>query len=141
MSTEEIRVPGWPAPRGYANGRAGHGRPVHVAGQIGWDAHGQLVSAEFVPQFIQALDNVITVVRAAGGVPADIATMTAFVTDVAAYRAAARELGAAWRARLGRHFPAMTLVGVTGLVEPGAMIEIQATAYIVEAGGGAGGAR
>ena len=86
-----------------------------------------------MPQFIQALDNVIAVVRAAGGVPADIATMTAFVTDVAAYRSGARDLGPAWRARFGRHFPAMTLVGVTGLVEPGAVVEIQATAYI---GGG-----
>lgn len=135
MSSEEIRVPGWPAPRGYANGRTGRGRALHVAGQIGWDAQGQLVSGEFVPQFIQALDNVIAVVRASGGVPADIATMTAFVTDVAAYRSGARDIGAAWRARLGRHFPAMTLVGVTGLVEPGAMVEIQATAYIAEPGG------
>jgi len=134
MSSEEIRVPGWPAPRGYANGRTGRGRAVHVAGQIGWDEHGELVSAELVPQFIQALDNVIAVVRAAGGVPADIATMTAFVTDVAAYRSGAREIGAAWRARLGRHFPAMTLVGVTGLVEPDAMVEIQAIAYVVEPG-------
>jgi enamine deaminase RidA (YjgF/YER057c/UK114 family) len=136
MSSEEIRVPGWPAPRGYANGRAGRGRPVHVAGQVGWDERGELVSAELVPQFIQALDNVIAVVRAAGGVPADIATMTAFVTDVAAYRSGAREIGSAWRARLGRHFPAMTLVGVTGLVEPGAMVEIQATAYVAGPGGG-----
>jgi enamine deaminase RidA (YjgF/YER057c/UK114 family) len=136
MSSEEIRVPGWPAPRGYANGRTGRGRAVHVAGQIGWDERGQLVSAEFVPQFIQALDNVIAVVRAAGGVPADIATMTAFVTDVAAYRRGARDVGPAWRARFGRHFPAMTLVGVTGLVEPGALIEIQATAYIAEPGSG-----
>ncbi len=134
MSSEEIRVPGWPAPRGYANGRTGRGRAVHVAGQIGWNEHGQLVSAELVPQFIQALDNVIAVVRAAGGVPADIATMTAFVTDVAAYRSGTRDIGAAWRARLGRHFPAMTLVGVTGLVEPGALVEIQATAYITEPG-------
>src|SRR3954447_16701247 len=134
MSSDEIRVPGWPAPRGYANGRTGHGRPLHVAGQVGWDEHGQLVSAEVAPQLIPAIDNVIAVVRAAGGVPADIATMTAFVTDVAAYRSAARDIGAAWRAPPGRHFPAMTLVGVTGLVEPGAVIEIQATAYITEPG-------
>ena len=134
MSCEEFRVPGWPAPRGYANGRTGHGRPLHVAGQVGWDQHGQLVSAELVPQFIQAIDNVIAVVRAAGGVPADIATMTAFVTAVAAYRSAARDLGPAWSARIGRHFPAMTLVGVTALVEPGALIEIQATAYLAGPG-------
>ena len=132
MSSEEIRVPGWPAPRGYANGRTGRGRAVHVAGQIGWDEHGELVSAELVPQFIQALDNVIAVVRAAGGVPADIATMTAFVTDVAAYRSGAREIGAAWRARLGRHFPAMTLVGVRELYDAseGCLIEIEGFACL-----------
>src|ERR1700748_2798206 len=107
MSSEEIRVPGWPAPRGYANGRTGSGRPLHVAGQIGWDEHGQLVSAELVAQFIQALDHVIAVVRAAGRVATHIATMTAFVPDVAAYRSGARDLGPAWRARFGRHFPAM----------------------------------
>jgi enamine deaminase RidA (YjgF/YER057c/UK114 family) len=133
MSSEEIRVPGWPAPRGYANGRIGRGRPVHVAGQIGWDDHGQLVSPELGPQFVRAIDNVVAVVRAAGGVPGDIASMTVFVTDLAAYRAAVKDLGVAWRARLGRHFPAMTLIGVSGLVEPGALVEIQATAYV---GGG-----
>jgi enamine deaminase RidA (YjgF/YER057c/UK114 family) len=134
MSSEEIRVPGWPAPRGYANGRTGHGRVVHVAGQIGWDDRGQLASAELAPQFVQALDNVVAVVRAAGGVPGDIATMTVFVTDVAAYRAAVKDIGAAWRGRLGRHFPAMTLVEVRALVEPGALVEIQATAYVAEPG-------
>jgi len=76
------------------------------------------------------------VVRAAGGVPADIAEMTAFVTDVAAYRSGARDLTAPWRARFGRHFPAMTLVGVTGLVDPGALVEIQATAYLLDPGSG-----
>ena len=130
MSSEEISVPGWPAPRGYSNGRTGHGRAVHVAGQIGWDEHGKLVSPEFVPQFARALDNVLAVVRAAGGAPEDIAAMTAYVTDIAAYRAAGKELGAAWRARLGKHFPAMALVAVSALVEPGAVVEIQATAYV-----------
>jgi enamine deaminase RidA (YjgF/YER057c/UK114 family) len=130
MSSDEIRVPGWPAPRGYANGRTGRGRAVHVAGQIGWDDHGALVSTEMGPQFVRAIDNVVTVVRAAGGGPEDIASMTVFVTDLAAYRAAVKEIGTAWRARLGRHFPAMTLIGVSGLVEPGALVEIQATAYV-----------
>lgn len=130
MSSQEVSVPGWPAPRGYANGRIGSGRVVHVAGQIGWDARGALVAGELVPQFAQALDNVIAVVRAAGGVPEDIATMTVYVTDIAAYRSAQRELGAAWRARLGLHFPAMALVAVSDLVEPYAVVEIQATAYV-----------
>ena len=130
MSSQEVSVPEWPAPRGYANGRTGHGRPVHVAGQIGWDEQGAFTATELVPQFAQALDNVIAVVRAAGGDPEDIATMTVFVTDIAAYRGAQKALGAAWRERLGKHFPAMTLVAVKHLVEPQAVVEIQATAYV-----------
>ncbi|HEY0476181.1 MAG TPA: RidA family protein [Kofleriaceae bacterium] len=130
MSSQEIRVPGWPAPRGYANGRTGHGEAVHVAGQIGWDEHGALVSTELVPQFERALDNVLAVVRAAGGVPGEIASMTIYVTDMAAYRAGVKDIGAMWRTRLGKHFPATALVGVSALVEPGAVVEIQATAYI-----------
>src|SRR5262249_23748641 len=120
---------GWPAPRGYANGRTGRGTAVHVAGQIGWDEHGAMPGG-LAEQFALAIDNVIAVVRAGGGVPEDIATMTGFVTDIAAYRAGVREIGAAWRGRMGRHFPAMTLVAVTALVEPRAMVEIQATAYV-----------
>jgi enamine deaminase RidA (YjgF/YER057c/UK114 family) len=130
MSSQEVSVPGWPAPRGYANGRIGHGRTVHVAGQIGWDEQGAFSSDEFVPQFARALENVVAVVRAAGGTPEDIAEMTVYVTDIAAYRGASKELGAAWRARLGKHFPAMTLVAVAGLVEPRAVVEIRATAYV-----------
>ena len=130
MSSQEISVPGWPAPRGYANGRTGRGRAVHVAGQIGWDEHGAFGSSELVPQFAKALDNVIAVVRAAGGTPEDIAAMTVYVTDIAAYRGAQRALGAAWRERLGKHFPAMALVAVSHLVEPEAVVEIQATAYV-----------
>ncbi|HET7505301.1 MAG TPA: RidA family protein [Kofleriaceae bacterium] len=130
MTTEEIRVPGWPAPRGYANGRTGRGRAVHVAGQIGWDEHGAFGAVELVPQFAQALDNVLAVVRAAGGAPEDIASMTVYVTDIAAYRTAGKALGAAWRERLGKHFPAMALVAVSALVEPRAVVEIQAIAYV-----------
>lgn len=130
MSSQEISVPGWPAPRGYANGRAGRGRAVHVAGQIGWDEHGSFASRELVPQFARALDNVIAVVRAAGGALEDIAAMTVYVTDIAAYRGAQKALGAAWRERLGKHFPAMALIAVSALVEPEAVVEIQATAYV-----------
>jgi len=130
MSSSEVSVPGWPVPRGYANGRTGRGGAVHVAGQIGWDEHGAFGAGALVPQFARALDNVIAVVRAAGGTPEDIAAMTVFVTDIAAYRGAQKELGAAWRARLGKHFPAMALVAVTHLVEPQALVEIQATAYV-----------
>ena len=129
MSTIEVSIPGWPVPRGFANGRIGRGGVVHVAGQIGCDERG-VCAAGFVPQFARALDNVLAVVRAAGGAAEDIATMTVYVTDIAAYRGALRELGAAWRGRLGKHFPAMALVAVTALVEPAALVEIQATAYV-----------
>jgi enamine deaminase RidA (YjgF/YER057c/UK114 family) len=132
MSSEEIRVLGWPAPRGYANGRTGRGTALHVAGQIGWDDQGAM-AAGIVDQFARAIDNVIAVVRAGGGEVPDIATMTVFVTDIEAYRSSVKAIGAAWRGSMGRHFPAMTLVAVSALVEPSAMVEIQATAYV---GGG-----
>ena len=129
MSAPEVTVPGWPVPRGYANGRIGDGRVVHVAGQIGWDAQGAFADG-LVAQLARALDNVLAVVAAAGGRGEDIATMTVFVTDIAAYRAAQKELGAVWRPRLGKHFPAMALVAVSALVEDRALVEIQATAYV-----------
>ena len=132
MSSDEIRVLGWPAPRGYANGRTGRGTALHVAGQIGWDHEGAMATG-MVDQLARAIDNVIAVVRAGGGEVSDIATMTVFVTDIEAYRSSVKAIGAAWRGSMGRHFPAMTLVAVSALVEPTAMVEIQATAYI---GGG-----
>ncbi len=132
MSAPEILVDGWPAPKGFANGRVGQGKVVHVAGQIGMDAHGVWADADFVPQFAQALDNVIAVVRAAGGAATDIAEMTVFVTNMQAYRDTRRELAGVWRERLGKHFPAMALIGVSELFEPKALVEIQAVAYIGE---------
>ena|SRR5690349_1240732 len=129
MSNQEVRVPGWPQPKGYANGRVASGRSIHVAGQIGWDEHGTMLSG-MVAQFAKALDNVITVVRTAGGAPEDIAMMTIFVTDLPAYRSGVREIGAAWRERLGKHFPAITMVEVKALLEPQALVEVQATAYV-----------
>jgi enamine deaminase RidA (YjgF/YER057c/UK114 family) len=126
-----VEVPGWPPPRGYANGMVASGRVLHVAGQVGWNpADGSFDSDDLVDQFARALDNLLAVVRAAGGEPADVAEMTIFVTDVQAYRDGARALGPIWRQRLGRHFPAMALIGVSALVEPRARVEIQAVAYL-----------
>jgi enamine deaminase RidA (YjgF/YER057c/UK114 family) len=122
-------VPGWPVPKGYANGRIGRGGTVHVAGQIGWEA-GVFVAGGLVPQFGKALDNVLAVVRAAGGAAEDIASMTVYVTSIDDYRAAQRELGPVWRERMGRHFPAMALVAVAALVEREAVVEIQAIAHV-----------
>lgn len=130
MSVEKVDVPGWPRPRGYANGMIGRGRVLHVAGQIGWEPDGSFTTDDLIAQFGKALDNVLAVVRAAGGEPTDIAELTAYVVDVDAYRARARELGPIWKARLGSHYPAMALVAVAALVEPRAQIEIQAVAYL-----------
>jgi enamine deaminase RidA (YjgF/YER057c/UK114 family) len=125
-----IEVPGWPKPKGYVNGALCTGkRTLYVAGQVGWNERQEMAEG-FVAQFAQALDNVLAVVRAAGGKPEDVVKMTVYVTDLAAYRDAQRALGAVWRERLGKHFPAMALVGVAGLVEEGALVEIETIAAL-----------
>lgn len=125
-----INPPGWPPPRGYSNGIVAEGRMLFVAGQIGWDEKGILVSDRMPDQFDRALANVLAVVDAAGGAPTSIVRLTMFVTDKAAYIAARSEIGDRYRVRMGRHFPAMTLVEVSALLEPGALVEIEATAVL-----------
>lgn len=128
-----VQPEGWAPAKGYANGVVCEGgRTVYVAGQIGWDAHQRFTSDDFVAQFDQALANVVAVVEAAGGRATDIVKMTVYVTDLDAYRDGLRGVGGAWRARLGKHFPAMALVGVAGLVERAAKVEIEAVAHITE---------
>jgi enamine deaminase RidA (YjgF/YER057c/UK114 family) len=120
------------APKGYSNGMlapAG-GRILFVAGQVAMDAEGRVIDGDVAAQWSRALENVLEVVRAAGGGPADIGRMTVFVTDKARYMAARPALGAVWRRVMGPHYPAMTLVEVKGLVEEGAVVEIEATAVI-----------
>ncbi len=128
MTTELIMLDGV-APKGYANGRIGRGAALHVAGQVGWDGEGKFAAKDLVGQFAQALDNVLAVLATAHAHVSDVAEMTIYVTDIAAYRAARKELGPIWRARMGSHFPAMALVAVSALVEPEALVEIQAVAY------------
>lgn len=128
-----VHPAGFPPARGYSNGITAHGRTLFVAGQVGWEPDGTFASDELIPQFSRALDNVLAVVRAAGGEPGHIAQMTIYVTDMAAYRAAAGPLGAVWRERMGRHYPAMALVAVSELVDPRARVEIQAIAVLEEA--------
>jgi enamine deaminase RidA (YjgF/YER057c/UK114 family) len=130
MSTEGVVVADWPAPKGYSNGRIGRGPVLHIAGQVGWTPDGTFVAKDVVGQFAQALDNVLAVLHAAFGRVTDIAEMTVYVTDIAAYRAARKELGPVWRERMQNHFPAMALVGVSALVEPEALVEIQVVAYL-----------
>lgn len=103
---------------------------LFVAGQTATGPSGDIETSDFAAQFALALDRVLAVVRAAGGGPSHIGRMTIYVTDLAAYRDARSELGAAWRARLGRHYPAMSLVEVGGLVDVGAQVEIEATAVV-----------
>ncbi|MEZ4393248.1 MAG: RidA family protein [Polyangiales bacterium] len=124
----------WPAPRGYVNGVITEGgRTLYLAGQVGWTPEGVFVAKDLVGQFDQCLANVLAVVEAAGGTATSIARMTVYVTDLDAYRDNLKAIGGVWRARLGRHFPAMALVGVAGLVEREALIEIEATAHLEDA--------
>lgn len=120
------------APRGYSNGllAPAHGRLLFVAGQIGWNSEQKLVSKSFTSQFRQALKNVATVIRTAGGEPTHIGRLTIYVVDKEEYRAELVRIGKAYRAVMGKHFPAMTLVEVSGLLEPGARVEIEATAVV-----------
>lgn len=121
---------GWPRPRGYSNGMAARGELLAIAGQIGWDEHERLVSDEFTPQFRQALTNVLAVVAAAGGRPEHVISLTAYVTDRREYIADLGAVGAAYRALMGRHFPAMALVQVAALLDPRAKVEIQGLAVL-----------
>jgi enamine deaminase RidA (YjgF/YER057c/UK114 family) len=119
------------APRGYSNGLLmPPGRLLFVAGQIGWDREMRFASEELAAQFDVALGNVLDVVRAAGGGPEHIGRLTIYVTDKRAYLAETKAIGASYRARMGRHFPAMALVEVKALLEDLAKVEIEATAVI-----------
>jgi enamine deaminase RidA (YjgF/YER057c/UK114 family) len=127
-----VNPPELGAPRGWSNGmldRSG-GRTLFIAGQTARDGSGKVPPADFVTQFDRALANVLTVLQQAGGTVGDIGRFTIYVTDVATYRAALKPLGEAYRRRMGGHYPAMALVQVTSLVDPGAMVEIEATAIL-----------
>jgi enamine deaminase RidA (YjgF/YER057c/UK114 family) len=119
------------APHGYANGVLTEGgRLLFIAGQIAWDQQQQIVSADIVEQFDRALANVVAVVTEAGGEPEQIARLVIYVTDKNEYRARMKEIGECYRARMGKHFPAMVLVEVAGLLEDDAKIEIEGVAVL-----------
>ena len=126
---KSLLPPGWPEPKGYTNGIAAEGAQVHVAGMIGWDEEGQF-GEDFVAQLRQALSNTVAVLREAGAGPENVVRMTWYVTDLDAYRDNLKEIGAAYRDVMGRHYPVMAVVGVTGLVEPAAQVEIESTAVV-----------
>ena len=125
-----ILPPGWPRPKGYANGVSATGRMVFIAGMIGWDAQGVFHSDDFAGQARQALQNVAEVLREAGGKPENIVRMTWYVTDKREYLAAGREIGQAFRDIIGSYNAAMTAVEVRALIEDRAKVEIEATAVI-----------
>jgi enamine deaminase RidA (YjgF/YER057c/UK114 family) len=121
-------------PRGYSNGvlAPAGGRLLFIAGQIAWDREQRIVSADFVEQFGQALANLVAVVLEAGGTPRSVARLVVYVTDKAEYGARTVEIGERWRQLMGRHFPAMALVEVRGLLEPEAKVEIEGIAVITD---------
>jgi enamine deaminase RidA (YjgF/YER057c/UK114 family) len=120
------------APRGYSNGvlAAPGGSLLFIAGQIAWDEQQRIVSADFVEQFDRALANLVAVVAEAGGTPQQIAQLVIYVTDKNEYCRCTREVGERWRAHMGRHFPALALVEVKGLLEDEAKVEIQGIAVL-----------
>jgi enamine deaminase RidA (YjgF/YER057c/UK114 family) len=120
----------WPRPKGYANGVLADGPFVFTGGQIGWNIREEFDSDDLVDQVRQTLDNVRTVLAEAGCGPQDVVRMTWYVTDIEGWRARPKEIGEAYRAVFGRHFPAMATIGVAALVEPRAKVEIEATAAV-----------
>lgn len=129
----EIVPEGWPRGAGYAHAISARGRVVSVAGQVGWEPRtGSWRDRDLPGQTAQALRNIVEIVQAAGGTPNDIVRLTWFLTDRDQYVALRGEIGAAYRAVLGRHYPAMSVVVVSALIEPQALVEIEATAVIPE---------
>ena len=130
---ETIHPPHWPKPVGYANAIAATGKQIYIGGQIGWNAECRFETDDLVEQIKQTLTNIVTVLAAAGGESAHIASMTWYLTDLGAYAAHLRPIGQVYREVIGRHFPAMAVVGVTTLVEPRAQVEIQVIAVLPDA--------
>jgi len=131
MTSRVLTPDGWAPPIGYANGiETVPGKIVFVAGQVGWNSNQEFKSEELVPQFEQALKNVLAVLDAAGGKPNHICRMTAYCTDKRAYLQARPELGRIWQRLMGRHYPAMSLIFVTDLLDSPGKIELEATAVI-----------
>lgn len=125
-----VQPEGWAPAKGYANGLLAENNCLFIGGQIGWNAQQQFETHDFVAQMEQTLKNIVTVLTEAGGEVEDITRLTWFVVDKKEYVARQREVGEAYRRVLGKHFPAMTMVVVSGLVEDDALIEIEATAVV-----------
>lgn len=129
-SFEFLHPDNWVASKGYTNGVAAEGRQVFVAGQVGWNTYAEFESDDFVAQVEQALSNVMQILVKAGGKPSHLVRLNWYLTDKAEYVARQKEVGEVYRRVIGRHFPAMTLLIVAGLLEARAKVEIEATAVI-----------
>jgi len=125
-----LQPPGWARAKGFSNGIAAKGTLVFIAGQIGWTGEGRWEARDFAGQFRQALSNILSVLKEAGGRPEHLVRLTWYVLDKQEYLASLKDVGAAYRELMGRHFPTMAVVQVSGLVEPEARLEIEATAVI-----------
>ena len=124
--------PGWPRPKGYSNGISVSGRTIYTAGVIGWDAEERIVAPDLAGQLRQVLENTLAILAEDDAGPEHVVRMTWYVTDLDEYRASLPAIGAAWRETMGRTFPAMAVVGVTGLVEHEAKIEVETIAVVPE---------
>jgi enamine deaminase RidA (YjgF/YER057c/UK114 family) len=127
-----LQPAGWPRPKGYSNGVAAKGRTVFVSGMIGWDAQGKIVSQDFVAQVRQALRNIVEVLSEANAKPEHIVRLNWYVLDKNEYINSYKQLGLVYREIIGSHYPAMTAVQVSGLIEDAARVEIEATAVVPE---------
>ena len=130
MTHTFLQPPGWAPAKGYANGVAARGTLVFVGGQIGWNAQQQFETDDFIEQTRQTLQNVVAVLKEAGAGPEHMVRMTWYVIDRVEYNARLKELGAAYRQVIGKHFPAMTCVEVAALMEARAKVEIEVTAVL-----------
>jgi enamine deaminase RidA (YjgF/YER057c/UK114 family) len=131
LLTQSLHPPGWQPPIGYANGiSVAAGQIVFIAGQVGWDAEQHFQSEQLVPQFEQALKNILAILAQAGGEATHICRITAFCIDKPAYLANRRELGRIWKSLMGNHYPAMSMIFVNDLLDTPAKIELEATAVL-----------
>jgi enamine deaminase RidA (YjgF/YER057c/UK114 family) len=124
--------PGWPRPKGYANAVSARGRTIYTAGMVGWDENERFAAADLVGQFGQILVNMVAILAEDGARPEHVVRMTCYVTSRDEYVAGLAGIGEAWRETMGRHYPTMAVVEVSGLVEPAARIEIEAIAVVPE---------
>lgn len=125
-----LQPPGWPRPKGYANGISATGRTIYTAGLIGWDENEMIVSHRLDLQFEQALKNIVAILAEGGAGPEHVVRMTVYITDRAQYLVQRDELAPIWKAIMGNHYPAMALVEVKALVNSSAKVEIEATAVV-----------